>query len=271
MIRIPIMKALLLLCIGALMVSADELDVEISQVKKEIERVQSQRKEENALAKKERAEVEAYQKRTVEKKLALTHQTDSMRTATAAIHATNDSLSAHLHAIEQQIREQDLQQERIRESIRGAVSTVAAAVALLPPLIAEQYKSPLDYLGSELTGKSVENTEALFRLMRIVQDVATLSQDIQVVEGSSPVTALRGVVYRLRIGALFEAVVDQQGTQAFIWSGDSSKLSSGKYTAVEDAAVAATILAAVKIREGKSIPELVRLPLVPADRKVVAP
>lgn len=269
---VSIITALFITAGGLLFtVCADELDREITRIKKEIERVTAQRKEESSLAKKEQTEFDAYQKRTVEKRLSLTHQTDSMRTATATIHATNDSLSARLHAIELQIREQDLQQERIRESIAGAVSTIASAVAALPPLIAEQYRSPLEYLGSELSGKSVESTEALFRLVRIVQDVRTLSQDIQVVEGSSPVAALRGAVYRLRIGALFEAVVDQQGSRAFIWSRDVSKVQSEQYVAVDDPEVAGAILSAVKIREGKSIPELVRLPLVSDNRAGGAP
>jgi len=263
------MRIALLLCIGAAVVSAvaDELDREIAQVKKEIERVNAQRRDENTLAKKEQAEFTAYTKRTADKRAALVHQTDSVKTETVRLAAVNDSLGAALHAVEQQIREQDLQQEYVRKAIVSAVQAVASEVNGLPPLIAGQYRPPLEYLISELQSKSVENTEALFRLMRIVADVRTLSQDIQVVEGSSPVPDLRGSVYRLRIGAFFEAVVDQAGTSAFLWCRDTAQADAGQYRAVDDPAAATAILKAVLIREGKSIPELVNLPLAPCGKE----
>ena len=125
------------------------------------------------------------------------------------------------------------------------------------PLIRDQYAGPIGYLVGEIEAGSVENTEALYRLFRIVWDLRTVCREIQVVEVTSPVPQMRGTIYRLRMGSVFEAIVDLKGEKAFLWNTPDS--GTGRWIALprEDAA---SILTAVKIREGKTVPELVHLP-----------
>jgi hypothetical protein len=89
-----------------------------------------------------------------------------------------------------------------------------------------------------------------------------LSREVQVAEGISPVKQISGTVYRLRIGSVFEAVVDSRGEKAFYRE-------ENEWKPVEDPAAAATLLKAVKIREGKTVPVLVNLPFASVKEKEV--
>ena len=60
----------------------------------------------------------------------------------------------------------------------------------------------------------------------------------------------------MRIGGVFEAVVNTKGEKSAIWSGGIN----GEWIPIDDATVSARILKAVQIREGKTLPVLVELP-----------
>ena len=253
-----------MLCCLAVIAAAepDELDRELTRLKKEISRVEAQRRNEAREVKKERAEFSAYRERTKARKTAISEQTDSVKTVRQQTLQHNDSLRAALGAVQVAIREQELLEKKIRSVITVAVKKLQKELPAFPPLISEQYSGPLSYLLTELEAGSVDNTEALYRLLRLVQDLRTVSQEIQVVEGVSPVPRMRGSVYRLRIGAVFEAVVDADGRKAFLWTPSGEEETDSLWVPAETAETAAELLKAVKIREGKTVPELVELPLV---------
>ena len=256
----------LVACIaGVVFAENDELDREIARLKKEITRVEAQRGEEARQVKKERAEFQAYKDRTRSRITTITNQTDSIKSAMELIVHRNDSLHAALSAVNAQIREQELLGQKIAAVIGRAVKKLQLELDRLPPLVREQYRGPLGFLLTELEAGTVENTEALHRMVRIVQDLRTVSQEIQVVEGGSPVPQIRGSVYRIRIGSVFEAIVDNRGEKAFLWTGKVVAADS-MWIPVENEGMAAAILKAVNIREGKTVPELVELPLAGRPR-----
>jgi hypothetical protein len=256
--------AVILCTAGYCAAQNDELDREIIRLKKEISRVQAQRSDEAKQVKKEQAEFKAYQERIAGRIAAVNRQTDSINTALHQATHRNDSLHARISSVNAQLREQEMLGSRVRTVIAGALKKLQGELPNLPPLIKDQYSGPVSYLITELEAGTVENTEALYRMMRLVQDLRTVSQEIQVVEGASPVPQLQGVVYRLRIGAVFEAIVDQNGRKAFVWDGTGAG-SDSVWRAVGSSDGAAAILKAVKIREGKTVPELVELPFPPPN------
>jgi hypothetical protein len=259
--RIPFFCMFLIFYSGIMFsVRGDEIDREIAQLKKELSRVKGQRKDENVQAAKEKTEFAAYKKRTSNKIDGLKHQTDSLQVQIDQMTRKGDSLNIGLTSLQQKMREQELIREQLRKAILAAAGSVGEEIQRMPPLVKDQYRSPLQYLSSEITAGSVETTEALFRLMRIIQDARAVCREIQVVEGASPVPQLRGTVYRLRIGAIFEAIVDVQGTKAYLWN-DSLQDSSGIWRQIDDQEIVTSLHKAILMREGKSVPELVRLPI----------
>lgn len=244
----------------------DELDRELTRLKKEIARVESQRRNEAREVKKEQAEFQAYRERTTARKTSIRQQTDSVKAVRQETLHHNDSLRAALGMVQAGIHEQELSGKRIRSVITVAVKKLQQELPALPPLISEQYSGPVSYLLTELEAGSVDNTEALYRVLRLVQDLRTVSQEIQVVEGVSPVPRMRGSVYRLRIGAVFEAVVDADGRKAFLWNPQGENADSQWVPAGKEE-TAAVLLKAVKIREGKTVPELVDLPIATSRKQ----
>ena len=239
----------------------DEIDREIMRLKKEISRVQSQRKEEKKQADRERRELEAYRKRTADKIAAVKHVTDSIKNSLEQAGSRNDSIKMEISSIQVHLREVELNRDNLKKEILNSVKEILRTAEMLPPLIQQQYAGPLSYLSGEIEAGTVESTEALFRLMRIVQDLRTVAQEIQVVEGASPVEELRGSVYRLRIGAVWEAAVDGEGKNAFIWTGYSDTSGVAVWRKPASVEYTASILDAVRMREGKTVPELITLPM----------
>jgi hypothetical protein len=98
-------------------------------------------------------------------------------------------------------------------------------------------------------------------MQQIMVRAEEVTGSIQVSQESSPITEIRGTVYRLRIGTFFEAVVNLKGEECAVWYG------AGGWKTLKDAAVAAQLLKAANIREGKSLPAFVKLPLVAESEK----
>lgn len=248
-----------LLVIGVLftplLAQKEELDKEILWLKKEIERVETQRKEEAKEAKKERAEFEAYNQRAQQRIEGIKKQTDSIKTVLKEISLLNDSLNQEISSINLKIKEYDLHKESIKNSLLKSIKNIINQLDSLVPFLQEQYKGSLKYLYSELENGNSELSEALYRLTKIVREIHTVSQEIQVVESSSPIPQVKVSVYRLRIGNIFEAVIEKEGKVAFVWNCYYKKWTQADPTTLE------ALIKAVKIKEGKMVPELVDLPL----------
>ena len=81
-----------------------------------------------------------------------------------------------------------------------------------------------------------------------------------------PVADIRGMVYRLRIGTIFEAVVDTKGEKCAVFSGWGDD-GAPHWKDLDSPVLAQAVLQAVNIREGKSLPAFVNLPLRGRDRE----
>ncbi|MCX7725959.1 MAG: DUF3450 domain-containing protein [Chitinispirillaceae bacterium] len=238
-----------------LLAQKEELDKEIARLKKEIERVETQRKEESKEAKKEMVEFDNYNQRIQQKMEGIKKQTDSLKALLKEISRQNDSLNQEIYSVSLKIKEYDLQKENIKKNLQRAIKNVISQLDNYPPLLQEQYIGSLKYLYSELEGGNTELSEALYRLTKIVAEIRTSSQEVQVVESSSPLSQIKGGVYRLRIGGIFEAVIEKEGRIAFIWNSYYKKWLLADPSSLE------VLTKAVKIKEGKIVPELVNLPL----------
>ena len=81
--------------------------------------------------------------------------------------------------------------------------------------------------------------------------------EIQVLQGGSPIPEIPGQVYILRIGNVFEAVIHRDGVMCALW--DKSEETGWKI--IDDPSTCKELLSGVRVREGKSIPKLVTIPL----------
>ena len=96
--------------------------------------------------------------------------------------------------------------------------------------------------------------------MQILNKLDEASSGIQISQESSPVADIRGMVYRLRIGTIFEAVVDTKGEKCAVFTGWGDD-GAPHWKNLDSPDTAMMVLQAVNIREGKSLPAFVNLPL----------
>jgi len=252
-------RAAFFLCVYAVCAAAQQqysIDAEIARLKKEIGRIESERAKVREEAARDAGEFSHYQERHRRKIRALTAETDSVRAAAAAMSRRSDSLGAALARLNASGRELDLTREHVREKLVALCQTSIAAVESLPPSLSEQGAAALAFLKSELVSKSIDNVEGLHRLVTILNDLENQLMDIQIMQGASPVAAIGGACYRIRIGGVFEAVTDSRGEKCAIWTGGSTDA----WRVLDNREIASSILKAVNVREGKTLPGLVGLP-----------
>ncbi|MFP4013241.1 MAG: DUF3450 family protein [Chitinispirillaceae bacterium] len=243
-------------------ISAQDFDIdrEISRIRKELAQVSSQRQTIRDEKARDRKDFSEYQKRTQKRFETIRTEIDSLEVSTERYSNRNDSLSALISASEARKRQYDLMQDRFRQRLIKGLDEFHTVASELPPMLSKTNLSTISFLKSELASKTVDNIEAIQRLAQIVKDMEEATSGIQIVQGPSPIPDMRGVTYRLRIGSLFEAVVDAAGTKYAIWNGYDEN-GKEKWKMSEDEAMASNILKAVNIREGKALPEFVQIPI----------
>jgi hypothetical protein len=233
-----------------------DIDAEISMQKKEISRVNSEREKVRGATLHDQKEFGDYQERNRQRQQSLAAETDSVRAVTSAITRRNDSLGAVLQQITAAQREIELTRQHFRECLISLCGKALAAADSLAPSLAAQAVASLTFLKSELTANTIDNLEGLHRLMTVLNDIESQEMDIQIMQGASPVAAITGTCYRIRIGSVFEAVVDSRGGRGAVWTGGGKD----NWQVIEDASVAGRLLKAINVREGKTLPALVDLP-----------
>jgi hypothetical protein len=256
-------SALLLLAFGGALMAQDgdaEIAKEIKRIRKELMQVQDERARVDEEKRKDVEDFREYRKRTQERLNRVRAETDSLRRQIRVTKNQNDSLSALIQAEKDRKRQYELLQSAFSGAIAANCDRAIEAASQLPPIITDKHLSALKLLKGELANGSIDNVEGVARLTQIVRDMGDLTGTLQIVQGSSPIPEIRGTAYRLRIGAFFEAVVNAKGTQAALWAGYDEN-GGAMWEQIEDPAVAGQILLAVNVREGKSLPEMVELPL----------
>jgi chromosome segregation ATPase len=231
---------------------------EIQRARKELMQLQTERQKNKLEVAKDQKDFKEYTTRTAERLAAVKNETNSINQQITVQQRRNDSLAALINYANAQERQADMSQNAMREKLAGSCDRVIDNLQTLPPMVRQNLVASAALLKNELRNKSTDNVEALNRMQQIMVRAEEATGSIQVSQESSPITEVRGTVYRLRIGAFFEAVVNLKGEECAVWYGSDTT----GWKAIKDATIATEILKAANIREGKSLPAFVKLPLV---------
>lgn len=199
---------------------------------------------------------ETYTARMKQRLSALSVETDSVRNAIGGFQRTSDSLGAVISRLEAQQREYDLRQTRFGEVLIAMCDSLMACADAATPSLAGASRAAADFLRSERAAGGIDNIEGINRLVQIINDLEMRLMEIEISQGVSPLPDIPGTVYRLRLGSVFEAVVDEKGERCAVWS----PVGTEAWAFIDDPRTAGQILKAIKVREGKTRPELVELP-----------
>lgn len=243
------------------------IDDEIARLRKELVQAQVDAERIGQEMDKDKKDFDAYRTRTAQRMAQTQSQLDTLKSETIVQSRANDALAAQISGVQAQHREIELSQDEFRQKLIAFCNNVQPAVRKLTPLIMAPTLSALSLLISDLSSKSIDITEGCSRLVQILVKLDDASSGIQISQETSPAPDIRGMVYRLRIGTFFEAVVDAKGEKSALFAGWGYD-GAPHWKNLDSPAIAAAILHAVNIREGKSLPAFVNLPM-PDDASVV--
>ncbi len=243
--------------------SLRQIEEEIAQMRKDLAQtqVESQRViQETAKDKKDYAD---YRDRTTKKQAAAAAQIDGIKKEVAVQASSNNALGAQVSSVVAQRKQIELSQEEFRVQLVSICSSLNASIRKLPPFVMTPTQSALSLLINDVNTKAVDNVEGCARLIQVLSKMEDATTSIQVSEENSPVADIHGQAYRLRIGTLFEAVVDLKGEKCALFDGWDAN-GAAQWKSITDPTIAKAIHKAVWTREGKVIPSFVALPLVSA-------
>ena len=231
-----------------------DYDAEIKRKRAELLRVKKQIAEVKKATRQDAADFASYKTRTKERAQGIIKQTAAIQKETGELRAKHARLGAIIGGHRRSVRGFEARQKNFTRRLIQQCDRLMAAANKLSPMLSGKAVAALDYLKSELLGRSADNIEGLHRLVRIARQLDAQLMDVQVSQGSSPVPGITGTVHHLRFGGVFEAVV--RGESAAVWDAEA-----GTWRVLDDPAAAKMILAAVKVRNGEKKPALVSLPL----------
>ncbi len=256
--------AALACCALASLVSAQtappSIDDDIARLRKELIQTQVDAERVGQEMKKDKQDFEAYRTRTAQHLAQTQSQLDTIKSETIVQTRADDALAARIEGVVAQRHEIELSQDEFRQKLIAFCNNVTPSVKRLPPLIMAPTLSGLSLLINDLTTKSVDVVEGCTRLVQILSKLDEATSGIQVSQESSPAPDIPGMVYRLRIGTIFEAVVDTKGEKCAVFTGWGVD-GAPHWKNLNSPTSALAILQAVNVREGKSLPAFVNLPL----------
>ena len=249
------------LVLVSMAVRGQESDIrnEIAQLKRERSRVYAEIAEVRRDSAADAEEFREYTARTAVRLRRIGAETDSLRGEIGRFRQQSDSLGALISAQEAVKRRGELAGEAFRSELIEVCEGLAALCRRLPPSGRDRLLSAVRFLAGELESRAVDNTEGLHRFARLARDVEQSLADIQLEQGASPLEHIGGTVYRIRIGGVYEALVDSEARRCAVWTG-AGGASDTTWKVIGDEAVARRVLKAVRVREGKALPEVVRMP-----------
>ena len=236
------------------------LDDEIAQANKDLVQTQQETQRVAAEIQKDQTDYAAYRAHQAQKVASANADLDSAKKQLAVQTRGNDSLSSVISHLQGERRQVELSEDEFRVQLVGIATKVMPMAKKQTPLVTTQIQSALSLLISDLSSKAVDNVEGCTRLITIINKMEDVTTSIQTASEASPVPDIHGQVFRLRIGAFFEAVVDEKGEKCAVFQGYSAD-GSPKWKVINSAATATDILKAVSIRDGKSLPSFANLPL----------
>lgn len=251
-----------LICSGAMAQTAqtDDLDVQLARVRRELTQVNAQTQRVQADMERDREEFNQYQVRNKKRFDELSTDIALQKKELENVSKTGDSLGALIGSKASKKKQIALAQDELRTTLQKSCDSLSAQMILVPPLLCIPMRQTLLLLKSELTGQTIDNVEAAGRLWRIFADLEEAAMSVSVSQEPSPVADIRGETSRLRVGLLFEGVVDAAGSACAIWQGYDAS-GAAIWRTVSDAAIAAHLRVAINIRDGKALPAFVTLPI----------
>jgi hypothetical protein len=236
-------------------------DAELTRLRKEISRVQNDRRHNKDDMDKDAQDAAAYRTRTDTRFSQMQKQIDSISNQTRLLSQKLDSLSALINLTKSERTQIELSNERLSSAVMDACGRIIKLAHTFPPIIEQQFVSSAELLSADITSKVVDNNESMNRLAQILQRMEDATINIQVSQENSPVADIRGTVYRIRLGTVFESVVDIKGEHAAVWTGYNP---DGTPVWMKcNQSEAASLLKAAAIREGKSLPDFAMIPFTP--------
>lgn len=233
-----------------------ELENQLRRAKKDIEQLEKERAKVRQATQDDYQQFKEYQQRARQQFGALKQKSDSLNQAASVLRNRNAVLGSNVNSIKSRQREYDINQEKVRAKLASLCDTLIRVTEALSPMLSEKQTTSIKFLQSEIQAATSDNLESMSRLFSILTELENRLMDVEVDQGASPLPSITGVVYRLRIGGVYESIVNEGGTQAAVWNSNDRK-----WEMVADQETAARIRKAVSIRVGKSVPELVTLPI----------
>lgn len=235
-----------------------DLENETNRIKKELSQIRLERQRVVEDMAKDKKEYSEYLLRTEARKNDCMKETDSIKHRTALTVQKRDSLASLINASQIKRKQYELLQESFRQSVVDACVRLSALVKKMPPNVSNQGIGAITFLMNDCRLKSIDNIEALHRLMQIIQNLEEAGASIQVGQETSVVPEIRNASL-LRIGAIFEAITDDEGKVCAFWSGVDS-LGHEHWDVIRDPFVASLIIKAISVRQGKALPSFIDLP-----------
>jgi hypothetical protein len=233
-------------------------DLDISRLKKEIAQVKTERQRVQEDILRDKNENTVYLERIASRKAASSAETDSIHRLTASFEHKKDSLDAVIAAVDQKKHNFDLLKDRFREHIIAACGKLITKLKRYPPAVSRPAIGALTFLLSDCTAKNIDNREALQRFVQIMKNLDESTLTIQTGQEASAAPSIKGSVSMLRIGTVFQALVDEDNKKAALWqAGDAN---SPQWRPLSDEESAAMISKAIAVRESKSLPAFIPLP-----------
>jgi hypothetical protein len=235
-----------------------DFDLEIGRLRKEIALVKLERERLREDIARDKNEHAAYRERTAARKTDYIAETDSVRRLAASVERQKDSIEAFTADLEVKQKNFDLLKERFRDHIVTACKKIMDGIGRCPPSLSRPLAAALAFLANDCTSKNIDNIEALQRFVQILRNLDDATLSIQTGQETSALPQIKGNASMLRIGAVFEAVVDEDAKNAAVWIGGDS--AAGGWRAVSDAESVGSISRAIAVREGKSLPAFLPIP-----------
>ena len=233
-----------------------ELENRLRQANKDIEQLEKERAKVRQATQEDYQQFKEYQQRARQQFGSLKKKNDSLNQIAAKLRSRNAGLGSNISGIKSRQREYDINQEKVRAKMEQLCDTLLRVTEVLSPMLSEKQASTIKFLKSEIHAATSDNLESMSRLFSILTELENRLMDIEVDQGASPLPNITGVVQKLRIGGIFEAVVNENGTQSALWN-----FQERKWELVEDNDTSTRIRKAISIRTGKTVPELVSLPM----------
>jgi hypothetical protein len=238
---------------AALRKEIQELEQSIKDVKRELE-LNDGKKADDLTA------FEAYAARHNKNMQRLAAERDSLRGDYQKLSATTSTLARQAQGVKDRQQEFDLLQKRYAQQLTQSCERVGDFLKTLPPQMGRKHLASVEFLRSEIASASVDNTEATERLFQILTTLQEESQTVDVFQGPSPLESMTGQVEFVRMGHAYIACVNEKATVGALWV-PAQNAEGGAWQSLEDQGMLMELRKAAQIRQGKSIPEIARVPL----------